>query len=313
MNPILALIITNIIWGAASPIFKLALTNIPPFVLAFFRFFIGSFLILPLALKHWQKLSWRLLGWICFGGFFSITINITFFFLGLQRTQSINAPIIASSQPIFLYLFALLFLGEKPKLKVISGIGISFLGVLTIILSPFLTDGNINFLKDLSAFEGNLFLLIATLGAVGHTLIFKKILKEVNHFQATFVSFLFGALTFFPLMINDLKTWNFFDLNHLGWLGMIFGVFFCSAFAYALFNYGISKIPAQEVGIFSYIDPIAAVLLAIPLLHEIPTVYFYLGCLLVFGGIFLAEGRIHYHPFQRIRRYKTHSFNEKIY
>ena len=39
MNPILALIITNVIWGAASPIFKLALTNIPPFTLAFIRFF----------------------------------------------------------------------------------------------------------------------------------------------------------------------------------------------------------------------------------------------------------------------------------
>ena len=313
MNPILALIITNIIWGLAAPIFKLALTNIPPFTLAFIRFFVGSFLILPFVIKSWQKISWSLLGEICLGGLFSITINIAFFFLGIQRTQSINAPVIASSQPIFLYLFAILFLREKPNKKVLLGIMVSFIGVLVILMSPFLINGKMLFTNELHAFEGNIFLLIATLGSVGHTLIFKRILKKVNHLQATYISFLFGSFTFLPLMINDLRTWSFTSLNINGWVGIIFGVFFCSTLAYVLFNYGISKIAAQEVGIFSYIDPVAAVLLAVPLLHEIPSLYFYLGSIFVFGGIFLSEGRIQYHPFHRIRKYKTISFNERIY
>jgi len=305
MNPVVALIITNLIWGAASPVFKLALTNIPPFTLAFIRFFFASFLLLPLALKHWQKLNWSLLGQICLGGLFSVTINVGFFFLGLEKTQSINAPVIASSQPIFLYLFALLFLQERPKKHILWGILISFIGVLVIILSPFLVDGKLKLTGELKMFEGNLFLLIATLGSVGHTLIFKKVLKKVSCQQATFITFLFGSLTFLPFMFNDLKNWQFASLNSAGWLGIFFGVFLSSALAYSLFNYGISKIPAQEVGIFSYIDPVAAVIIAIPLLHEFPTVYFFLGSILVFGGILLAEKRIHYHPFHWIKRYQT--------
>lgn len=39
MSPFVALVIANIIWGGASPIFKYALQNIPPFTLAFIRFF----------------------------------------------------------------------------------------------------------------------------------------------------------------------------------------------------------------------------------------------------------------------------------
>jgi drug/metabolite transporter (DMT)-like permease len=66
--------------------------------------------------------------------------------------------------------------------------------------------------------------------------------------------------------------------------------------------YGISKIDAQEVGIFSYIDPIVAVLIAVPLLSEYPTPLFFVGSLFVFTGIFLAEKRLHWHPFHRIRR-----------
>ncbi len=57
MSPILALIITNIIWGAASPIFKFALQNIPPFTLAFIRFFFAGLLFLPFVFLFYQKLS----------------------------------------------------------------------------------------------------------------------------------------------------------------------------------------------------------------------------------------------------------------
>ncbi|PIX68551.1 hypothetical protein COZ40_02690, partial [Candidatus Roizmanbacteria bacterium CG_4_10_14_3_um_filter_39_13] len=50
MNPIVALIIANIIWGAACPIFKFALVNIPPFTIAFIRFFFAGIIFLPLVL-----------------------------------------------------------------------------------------------------------------------------------------------------------------------------------------------------------------------------------------------------------------------
>ena len=84
-------------------------------------------------------------------------------------------------------------------------------------------------------------------------------------------------------------------------LGILFGVFLSSALAYFLFNYGIAKIKTQEVGLFTYIDPIVAVLIAAPLLQEYPTAHFFAGTLLVFGGIFFAEGRVHWHPFHKLK------------
>jgi drug/metabolite transporter (DMT)-like permease len=75
---------------------------------------------------------------------------------------------------------------------------------------------------------------------------------------------------------------------------------FSSLAGYALFAYGLSKIKAQEAGIFTYIDPVAAIVIAVPLLHETITWEFILGSILIFGGIWIAEKRIHYHPLQRI-------------
>lgn len=299
MNPILALIIANIIWGAASPIFKFALVNIPPFTLAFIRFFFASLLFIPfikgfnmpkLSQKEWLELL--------LGSFFGITINITFFFLGLQRTQSINAPIIGSSGPVFLYFLSILFLKEKPKLKVLLGMIIALVGVLIIILSPVLFDGKTIGLGEL---QGNIFFVLATLGAVFHPLLFKNVMKKLDAYRITFISFFVSSFTFLPFAFIEWQRWSFYELNVHGWLGIIFGVFFSSALAYFLFNYGISKIKTQEVGLFTYIDPVVAVLIAIPLVHEYPTFYFFAGSVLVFGGIFLAEGRLHWHPFHKLK------------
>ena len=299
MNPILALIIANIIWGMASPIFKFALTNIPPFTLAFIRFFFAGLIFLPMALSKWQKLTTRQWLEIILVGFFGITINISFFFLGLKKTESINVPVIASSGPIFIYLLSIIFLKEKPKLKVLTGMLIALAGVLFIILSPLILDGK-KFM--IGAVEGNLFILLATLGSVLQTLFGRDILKKVSAIQVSAITFLFGSLTFIPFIPKELTRWDISFLNIAGWTGIIFGVFFSSALAYFLFYYGVSRLKAQDVGIFTYIDPLAAIVVAAPLLHEYPNLFYIFGGILIFGGIYFAEGRIHYHPFHRLKK-----------
>lgn len=297
MNPVVALIVANVIWGGASPIFKFALVNIPPFTLAFIRFFGAAILLLPLAISRWQRLTLRNLIEICIAAFFGITLNIAAFFLGIQKTASINAPIIASIGPVVIYLLSLLFLKEKPRLKVLVGMFLSLFGVMVIILSPIFLDGKT---MPIGQIEGNLFLLLAALGAVLNTIINKDILKKVNASVLTFISFSFGALTFFPFMLSELESWRFSQLNVQGWTGIVYGVVFSSALAYFLFNYAMSKLQAQEVGLFTYVDPIAAVIIAMPLLGEYPNLYFVVGSLLVFWGIYVAEGRIHWHPFHKL-------------
>lgn len=141
MNPILALIIANIIWGGASPIFKFALENIPPFTLAFVRFFFASFFFLPFIFKYRSQMTWKNIWQICLTSFFGITLNIAAFFLGLKRTESINAPIIASAGPVFIFLLSVVFLKEKANRKLFGGMLIALLGVLVIILSPIFLEG----------------------------------------------------------------------------------------------------------------------------------------------------------------------------
>lgn len=292
---ILALIITNVIWGAASPIFKLALQNIPPFTLAYFRFAGAALILLPFCygnLKIEKKDWWDLL----LLSFFGITLNIIFFFFGLKHAPAINAPVIASSGPIFIYLFSIFFLREKPHSRVIIGLLTSLIGVLIIVCQPILEKGFGGIVL------GNIFFILATIGAVGHVIFSKRILAKYPPKTITFWSFTIGTFTFLPFFLFEILTSNSIPMiDYRGWIGFVFGIFFSSLLAYFLFEWGTKQLPAQEVGIFAYIDPIAAILIAIPLLGETITLVFLLGSVLIFSGVYIAEGRIPYHPLHKLR------------
>jgi len=298
---ILALIIANIIWGFASPIFKWSLTNIPPYTLAFWRFFLASiflgiFLVSTkqfafpiLDAKHWFKLIWYSIT--------GITFNIIFFFLGLQLTLSINAPVIASASPLLIFLLAPFLLDETVTKRKIIGMIIGTIGVAVIVFEPIYyngLDGNL---------VGNLFLVLATVFAVLATLTGRKLFHDQNPLVLMFWAFIIGAITFLPLAMYEFGSTPtlYQQLDIKGLVGIAFGSIFSSAIAYSLYAYGLSKITASESSIFTYIDPVAGTILAYFMLHELITIPFVVGALFIFGGIFIAEKRIHYHPFHKLR------------
>lgn len=297
---VLALITANIIWGAASPIFKLALQNIPPFTLAFLRFYFSVILLLPFTFKRLQIEKKDILPLVLMS-LSGVTVNITFFFFGLKNAPAINAPIIASAGPVFIYLLSVIFLKEKPHTKILTGLSVSLLGVLTIVLQPVFEHG------VTGEIIGNLFLILATIGSVGHTIIGKRIISRYSCLTVTFWSFVIGTISFTPFFISELEMLNPLPaLDLRGITGLLFGIFLSSTAGYTLYNWGLHRLEAQESGLFSYIDPIAAVALAIPLLGEQISFVYVLGSILVFSGIFIAEGRLHWHPVHlfKIRRYE---------
>lgn len=293
---VFALIISNIIWGAAPPIFKLALTNIPPFSLAFLRFGIATILLLPFLyrLDYW-KVNKR--DWLLFlqNALYGVTFNISFFFLGLRLAPSINASIIAAASSIFTTLLAVIFISEKPALKTLFGNLIGFIGVLIIILSP-LSNYQININKG--ELIGNIFLVLATLSAAAQAVTSRKLALKYRSRTFTFYSFLIGATSFFPFALMELfsnPSWPLY-LDLRGISGLIFGAVFSSFIAYSIWGYAAEKITASEIGLYMYINPVITVLIAIPLLGEKITFPFIIGTVLAILGIYVAERRVPYLP-----------------
>lgn len=292
---IIALIIANFIWGAAAPVFKWSLQNVEPFTLAFLRFAIASLILLPFIFNN-VLIKKQDIPKMFLIGFSGVTINIAFFFLAIQITSSINAPIIASSAPLFLMFFGFAILKEKPKLKKILGGILGFLGVLFIVLMPAIEKG-----LDASLL-GNLFLIVAMFGSVWQTILVREFAQKYSSLVLVFWSFIVGTFTFYPLMMMEVVQRGFLTgLDMQGIIGIVYGAVLCSAVAYCLYYFAIKQLPVFEVGMFTYMDPIIAIIIAIPLLNESPTTTYMIGSALVFFGILIAEKRLPYHPFSSLK------------
>ncbi len=294
---VLALILASIIWGAAFPIYKWSLQELPPFTFSFMRFFLGALILLPFVIKELRiaRVDYKNLFLL---GLFSVTIQIPLLFFGLRLTPSINAPIIIAMGPIILIIASVLFLKEKPKSKVIAGTVISLLGVFAIILRPLLESG------FTGGVLGNILIFGATICSVIQVILLKKLLVRNKPLTVIFWAFLIGSLPLIPFVIWESRTFNIVtDITMKGVVGILYGIYLSTLTAHILLAYGAKYIRAAEIGIFSYVDPIAAVLVAIPLLDEQITFSYLIGSLLVFLGIFIAEGRLHYHPFHRLFKY----------
>lgn len=294
---ILALIVANIIWGASSPIFKWALQNVPLFTLAFLRFFFASLILSIFTIPQAVKIKRS-----DFFPFFTLGIlmflHISAYFLGLKYAPSINAPIIASAGPIFMILLSIRILHEHPRHKVISGTALSLIGVMVII---FRSIYEIKF--AFGEVAGNMLYLSATLLSVFHAISAKKLLEKYPSMLLTWVYFMITSLLFAPFFIREVTEVGFLpNLDVRGIVGIMVGIFLTSTLAHSLYIFGISKIEANEIGIFSYIDPVAAIIIALPLLGEKITLSYLFGSTLVFLGIFIAEGRIHWHPLHRLKK-----------
>ncbi len=289
--PILALIIANLIWGASFPILKLSLENIPPLSLAFIRFLIAAVILYPFVHRSTQYSDLKN-KWLWVYALAGITVNILFFFLALQKTTALDSTIIASSGPVMILIGSGIFLREKVKKKAVIGTLFALAGVLLIIIQPILAR------EPNSQILGNLLMVMATLGSVVSTIAGRKFLTAKNAVGMTFWSCFIGMLTFLPFLFTEF----FADpgwiarIDYRGIIGIVYASLLSTVVAYTAYDWALAKVSAYRTSVFTYIDPIASVALAIPLLGEKITLPFIAGTILVFGGVFIAERRVQYHP-----------------
>ena len=287
---VLALIGTNIIWGASVPIFKWSLADTDPFTFAFLRFFFASLFLLPFTL-HKLKINRHDAITFFVLAFFGFFIHIALLLFGLKISSSINSPIIASSAPVFLILGSYFFLKEKISQKVLMGTIISLAGVSIIILRPLFDHG-----MD-GTILGNSLFLLSTISFVIYTILLKGHSFRHSATTVTFYLFAFATLIFLPFFLWETNTHNIFQMiDTRALIGILFGAIFTSSLGYVFFNFAIRVIKASETGVYLYIDPLITILIAVPLLGEHVTRSFVAGSILVFFGIFVAEKRLHYHP-----------------
>ena len=295
---VLSIILNTIIWSAAGPIFKWSLHDTPPFMLAFFRFFFATLIMLPFVYKK-MAIKFEDFFKVLMLALVGITFNTTLFFFGLTLSPSINVPIIAATTPIMLIISAFIFLHEIPKSKVIVGTVISLIGVIIIIVRPI--DNTTLF----GSILGNIYFILSFVSFVSYTILLKQFKLPYSPSTLVFWIFLLCTITYLPpFFLEEQVTHSLTTLNLQGSIGIMYGAIFSSILGYYFYNYAAKYLTAGEIGLFSYLEPVATAMVALPLLHEQITFGYLFGSFFVFVGLFISESKLRYNPFQPFRAIK---------
>ena len=116
-----------------------------------------------------------------------------------------------------------------------------------------------------------------------------KKLKEIGAYDKTIVQLLAAALVMVPYcaLTGERFTAETFQPVSLACL-LVLGMFH-TGFAYALYFGSMKALRAQTIAIFSYIDPVIAILLSVTVLHEPFSILSAVGSVLILGAAFVSE------------------------
>lgn len=275
------MLLVAVFWGGAFATGKLAVAEMHPLGVAFYRFLITTLCLVPLMLwkdRAKAKLApgdWR---WMVAMGLTGIFGYNALFFLGLKSSSAINATAIIAAGPMATALLNRWVNREKMLLRQVFGILISFIGVLTVVTE-------MDFAKlELNA--GDIYLLGAVLSWATYTLIGRKIMQRYSALTTTAYASVFGTAMFIPFV----SAVNGFTIVMSGtvWLSILYMAIFSSVIAFVWWNVGVKEIGPTRSVIFINLVPIFATLGAL-FIGEKLYVSQVVGMIIVIAGVLLTN------------------------
>ena len=262
--------------------------DIPPVGLSFWRWVVGSLVLLPFVLRHGAG-RWRIYRrhWRAFAvlGFFMIG-STTLVLIALNLTSAINVSLINALQPTLTVLFAWLFLKEVLSTGRIAGIVCGVAGV-AVMLSR--ADPALLIRLDFQA--GDFVALLAMCGFSGYALNLHRLPRELSGVESLFAITVAGTVMLLPFYLAESAVWKTVPISTAS-IGAIAALaLLVSVFGNLLWNAGNHLIGPARAAIFINLIPVFGTVLAITFLGERLYFYHVAGGTLVALGLYLAAGR----------------------
>ncbi len=281
----LLLTLMVLMWSFNYVVGKLALREFPAMLLVGLRTILAGALLVPVYLwRHGTGDSvwtWRDLRVLIPLGLCGVTGNQLFFVMGLSRTSVAHAAIMISTTPILVLLMAAAQGQERITHRKLIGMGIAFTGI--VVLQMGRAQGST------ATVLGDLFILLGALSFSAFTVLGKAISTRHGGLTVNTIAYASGALALAPMVLWRSASFHFGAVSTQGWLSVFYMAAFSSVIAYLIFYYALTHTAASRVSAFSYLQPVLATLMAIPVLREPVHPGLLLGGSLALVGVYVTE------------------------
>lgn len=277
-------VLTMIFWGLSYIWLKMVYRFIGPITTTFLRMAATSFLLAAIAAstKKRQKIQKKDWKFVILLSFFHPFLYFLFESFGLKLVSPTVAAVIVTTIPLFIPVAAFYLFNERLSRMNIVGMGVSFVGVLLVIVRGDLS---------LSASPlGIVLLLFAVASGVAYTSSLRKLTVTYNSFTLVMYQNLFGIFWFAPLFVFfEVKQFLTVDFM-MEWVGpLILLVVFASLLAFLFYTAAVKELGAAKAGIFGISIPAFTALFSWLLAAEQLSIQQATGVFVVMAGLFISQ------------------------
>ena len=277
----LQLLFTMLLFGTIGTLSRFI--DMPSSIICLGRAFFGVIIILAVLALRREKLDteairrnagWLLLTSVC------MCVNWICQFEAFKYTTIATSTLCYYMQPVFYILAAAIVLQEKLSPKKVACVLVAFMGMICV-------SGVIQTGFHLSELKGVIF---AVSGGFFYAMVvlINKYMKDISPVNTTIVQLALVSVIMLPYSLLT-GAWGSARITTVGIICLLVLGFVHTGIGYIFYFDSVNKLPAQTVGILSYIDPVEAVLLSAFFLREPVTIFTVIGAVMILGATAVSE------------------------
>ncbi|MBF0502637.1 MAG: EamA family transporter [Candidatus Riflebacteria bacterium] len=271
------------IWGAAYPLTKGALAEVPPLLLGTGRFALAGLVLMvftrSLPLQDIALQDRRPMVSLAFWGTFILTLGMNF---GLRWAPATAASILSGTPPLFTIFLAAAWLGEPIQRRHFPAFILAIIGIALLA-----QDGGEG-APGWRSWIGCLLTLIPQIAWAIYSVLGKAVLSRYPWPLICRDTFVLGALMLAPTALIEVAiigpgNWTPASIGVLLYLGIL-----NSVVTYGLWNRALSTIPVTTASFILYLQPLTGAILGAILFHDRLGVEGIGGAILIFTAVTLV-------------------------
>ena len=283
----LLLLALGFMWGTSYVFIKVGVQTLPTFTLIASRLGIGLTVLATVVVAAREPLprSPRIYGHLLVMSIVNIVLPFALITTAEISVDSALAAILNGAVPLFVIVFAALFLHDEPiTVNRLAGLAIGYAGVI-ILVSRSLGSG-----LSQSSFEGELALIASTALYGAGAVYARRNVRGLRPMIPALFQVLFAFLIVSVVAVVFERPWTVaWTFNAVGavvWLGIL-----GSGFAYLANFRLLARIGATRTSLVAYLLPVVGIIAGAIVLQETVEARVVFGTALVIGGVALVNSR----------------------
>ena len=278
---LVAVIVTILAWASAFIVIRGTGEYFSGGALALARLLVGTLLLAVVVIIGHRWVAPTRREWIQLAGFgllwfgaYNVALNTA-----EQTIDAGTTAMIVGIGPILIALGGALFLGEGRQKWLGIGAGVAFVGVVLIAVS----SGGIG----LGDGSGLLWALLAAVTYAAGVLLQKPTLRRLPNAQVTFLGAAIGMVACLPfagVLVREVQAAPPLAIAGAVYLGAI-----PTALAFSTWAYALSRMPAGQLGVTTYIVPPLAIVAGLIVFAEVPAPLAIVGGVVCLVGVALSR------------------------